>query len=64
MLDKIVISKDKKSAIVHFESHKVILSSDQDVTSIVHEMFIEPETRFQRSLEETAWIIQTEEKVA
>lgn len=61
MLDKIVISRDKKSAIVHFETHKVTLSSDQDVTSIVYEMFIEPEIKFQRSLEETAWISQTEE---
>ena len=57
MLNGIMISQDKKRAVVHFDTHSVTLSHDVDVTVLVQEFFIEPQARLQRSLEETQWII-------
>ena len=34
MIDRIIISKDKKTATVHFDTHSVNLSSDQDGRAI------------------------------
>lgn len=53
---KIVVSKDKKRATIHFDTHSVNLSSDQDVTELIHELYIEPELKFLRSIENTMWI--------
>lgn len=57
MLNGIMISQDKRSAVVHFDTHSVNLSHDQDVTVLVQEFFIEPQARLQRSMEDTMWII-------
>lgn len=56
MLDKIVISKDRTTATVHFDTHSVNLSHDKDVTGLVHELFVAPAERIARSLEDTAII--------
>lgn len=54
---RIIVSQDKKRATVHFDTHSVNLSSDTDVTELIHEMWIEPELRLIRSFEDTQWII-------
>lgn len=42
MLDKIVLSKDRKNATVHFDTHSVHFSSDEDVMVLIYEIIIEP----------------------
>jgi hypothetical protein len=42
MLDKIVLSKDRKSAVVHFDTHSVHFHSDCDVMVLIYEIIIEP----------------------
>ncbi len=42
MLDKIVLSKDRKRAIVHFDTHSVRFTSDEDVMVLIYEIIIEP----------------------
>lgn len=42
MLDKIVLSKDRKNAVVHFDTHSVRFSSDEDVMVLIYEIVIEP----------------------
>lgn len=42
MLDKIVLSKDRKSAVVHFDTHSVRFHSDEDVMAMIYEIIIEP----------------------
>ena len=56
-IDAIVLSKDRKVATVHYDTHSVKVSHDTDVTQLVHEFFVEPYAKYQRSLEETMWII-------
>lgn len=64
MLDKIVLSKDRKSAVVHFDTHSVMFHSDEDVMILIYEIIIEPsiknaeywdemERRYINSLEDT-----------
>lgn len=64
MLDKIVISQDRRTATVHFDTHSVNLSSDQDVAALVTELFVEPSARLARSHEDTMWIITLPEEDA
>lgn len=45
MLDKIVISKDRKNAVVHFDTHSVHFSSDEDVMVLIYDIIIEPSLR-------------------
>lgn len=67
MLDKIVLSADRKSARVYFDTHSVGFHSDQDVMTLINEIIFEPsirleekarerEARFIASLEETVEI--------
>lgn len=42
MLDKIVLAKDRKSAVVHFDTHSVLLHSDEDVMMLIYELIIQP----------------------
>lgn len=65
MLDKIVISKDRKEARVHFDTHSVgFYHSDGQVLQLVWEIVFEPSIRleayhlrkqeeYERSLEKT-----------
>lgn len=42
MIDKIILSKDRRSAVVHFDTHSITLSSDKDIVALLFEMIIEP----------------------
>lgn len=42
MLDKIILSEDRHSAIVHFDTHSFRFQSDQDVMTLVDEFILEP----------------------
>lgn len=57
MLDKIVLSKDRKSAVVHFDTHSVLVHSDEDVMVLIWEIIIEP------SLQVTAYWKEHERRV-
>ena len=75
MLYKIVISSDRKKAVVHYSSHSVMFHSDEDVMVLIWEIIIEPsiqnekywkeqELRFLASLDDTVEIDIREEDVA
>lgn len=60
MLDKIVISKDRHSARIYFETHSVGVHSDGDVTELIEEIVFAPSRRLEekhRLAEETTAII-------
>ena len=42
MLDKIVLSKDRKSAIIVYDTRSITISSDEDVLTLVTEIILEP----------------------
>lgn len=51
MLDKIVLSQDRKSAVVHFTTHSVFFSSDEpNVIWLVWEIVLEPAIEHERRL--------------
>lgn len=52
----IVVNRARTQATVHFDTHSVNLHSDTDVTSLVHELFLEPTAKLIRSEEDTAII--------
>lgn len=67
MLDRIVLSIDRKSARVYFNTHSVEFYSNEDVMTIINEIIFKPsirleekakelEARFLASLEETVEI--------
>ena len=67
MLDKIILSKDRKSARVYFDTHSVGFHSDKDVMDLIWQTIFEPsirleekakerEARFLASLEDTVEI--------
>lgn len=48
MLDKIILSRDRHSATVHFDTHSFGLYSDEDVVTLVTELILNP---YEKSLE-------------
>lgn len=52
MLDKIVLSKDRKSARVYFDTHSVGFYSDQDVMDLIWEIIFKPSLRLQEIAKE------------
>lgn len=56
-IDSIVLSKDRKTATVHFDTHSVNLRHDTDVVPLLTDMFLEPYAQYKRSLEDTMWIV-------
>ena len=59
MLDKIVLSKDRKHALVVFDTHSVSFSSDEDVVCLVLEIIIEPTVRYEELMarcNEDTWV--------
>jgi len=60
MLDKIILSTDRHSAVVHFDTHSVNFSSDGDVYQLVFEIILEPSIRLEqrhRSAEEDTQVL-------
>lgn len=47
MLDKIVISRDRHSACIHFDTHSVTVHSDEDVTELIDEIIFAPSRRLE-----------------
>lgn len=63
MLDKIVLSQDRKVALIVFDTHVVCFSSDEDVMSLVLEILIEPSLRYEALLarcNEDTWVPEVE----
>lgn len=60
MLDKIVLSRDRKRALIVFDTHCVYFSSDEDVMSLVLEILIEPSELLARCNEDT-WVPEMED---
>lgn len=53
MLDKIILSRDKKIATIVLDTHSYSISSDGDVMELVQEIVVEPGQRAERSEEIT-----------
>lgn len=60
MILGIVVNMARTQATVHFDTHSVNVHSDQDVTKLVNELFIEPTAKLIRSEEDTAIITMPE----
>lgn len=52
MLDKIVISQDRKSARVYFDTHSVGFHSDEDVIDLINMIIFEPAMRLEQLAKE------------
>jgi hypothetical protein len=53
-LTGIVVNHTRTVATIHYTTHSVNIHSDQDVTKLVHELFLEPTAKQIRSEEDTA----------